>query len=211
MKSSFLVLAFLGAATSAQAQSAASTATTSGSSAGGGSIAAGTISLGGGIGYSNTTSQISYNVNGNPYSNDTKSSQFSFTPTVGYFIASNLELGLSLGYSSRSQSYTIVPVTPSPVTTRVELDPTTMLQVGPYVRYYKMLSDQFGVTGALNAGFQHSRDYDYNNSTITEFKGSGFYASMTLAIVFFPVPRFAMSASMGCLGYNRMSYAYPKA
>ncbi len=56
-----------------------------------------------------------------------------------------------------------------------------------------------------------------NTDTITAatatsklWKGSGFYANLTPAIVFFPVPQFAMSASIGSLDYNHMNYEFPQ-
>ncbi|SFQ31339.1 hypothetical protein SAMN04515668_1848 [Hymenobacter arizonensis] len=204
-----LLLGLFGTATVAEAQPSTPTINQSSKSAGSG-IAAGTISLGGGIGYNSSTDKSSSNNGTN--STNTKSSQFNFRPTVGYFIAENLELGLELGYASNRRS---VSSTPGPVVAQPQLKPATNLNVGPYVRYYKMLSDQFGVTGALGGGFQNSRSYGYdytgaNTLEVLEYKGDGFYANLTPAIVFFPIPKFAMSASLGSLGYSRVSYDFPK-
>ena len=120
----------------------------------------------------------------------------------------NLEVGLGLSYASYRKPYTTT--TPAPGVVRAELDPTTTLIVGPFVRYYKMFSDQFGVSGTLSGGYQSMYDYRYsgngNNATIVEYKGSGSYAGLTPAIVFFPVPQFALSASIGSLGYSRLSF-----
>ena len=196
MKSSFLLLALLGAATAAEAQTA---------------IPAGTVSLGGGIGYSRSSDKYSSTPNNTTYSNESSASQFSFTPAVGYFVADNLEIGLNLGYMSYRKPYNTF--SPAPAMVRAELDPTTTLRVGPFVRYYKMISDQFGVSGTLGAGYQSIRDYQYSGNSssnaILEYKGSGYYAGLTPAIVFFPVPQFAISASIGSLAYSRFSFDYP--
>ncbi|GAA3959073.1 hypothetical protein [Hymenobacter antarcticus] len=176
------------------------------------SIAAGTISLGGGIGYSRSSNKVSGTSNNTAYSNEGITSQFSFTPTVGYFVADNLEVGLNLGYTSYHQFYTTTKS--SPVVVVAELDPTTTLRVGPFVRYYKMLTEQFGLIGTLGLGYQNQRSQNYNNnngpnSGIYDTKASGFYAGLTPGIVFFPIPKLGLSASMGSLGYGRLKYEHP--
>ena len=176
------------------------------------SIAAGTVSLGGGIGYSSYTNKSSsQGFNGTPFSAETKGSQFSFSPSVGYFVADNLAIGLSLGYSSSRNGYTTY--TPSSNFVPKELDPRTRLQVGPYVQYYKMLTEQFGVLGTLGAGYQNLRYQTYsgnNNPVIVDYKASGYYASLTPGIVFFPIPKLGLTASIGSLGYSRFNNEYPE-
>ncbi|MCB2380196.1 outer membrane beta-barrel protein [Hymenobacter sp. BT635] len=178
------------------------------------SIAAGTISLGGTIGYSKSTDKTSSSFQGQNYSYETKSSEFRFSPSVGYFLNDNLALGLSLGYSSERRPYTTSSPSPNNPS-REELDPTRTIQVGPYVQYYKMLSEQFGVVGTLGGGYQSLKRYDYINNgpmggiQISEQKASGFYAGLTPGIIFFPVPKLGISASIGGLGYDRLNYDYP--
>jgi len=209
MKSNIVLLALAGLSTAAQAQT---TVPAAGVTQVGGGISSGTISLGGSIGYNSNTSKTSSVTNNVTYTSETKSSHFNFSPSVGYFLADNLELGLNFGYNSDRRNYT--KYTPAPAVVRAELDPTTTIQIGPYVRYYNMLTDQFGVSGTLTAGFQRTKSYEYSNNSanalILENKGAGFYANLTPAIVFFPVPKFAMSASIGSLGYTRMSFDYPE-
>ena len=175
------------------------------------SIAAGTISLGGSIGYSQYTNKnSSQSSNGTTYSSETKGGQFNLSPSVGYFVADNLAVGLSLGYNSYRNSFTTY--SPSSSFGLKELDPQTRLRVGPYVQYYKMLTEQFGIVGTLGAGYQNLRFQNYggsNNQTIFDYKASGYYAGLTPGIVFFPIPKLGLSASIGSLGYSRYNYDYP--
>ena len=190
MRKPFILLSlFCGTTALAQAQSA---------------IPAGTISLGGSIGYSSHTDKFEDQVAGNTYTSELTNSQFRFSPSVGYFIADNLALGLSLGYTAASSKTTNTgPGSTSPNS----LDAQTTLRVGPYAQYYKMLSDQFGVLGTLGVGYQSSftpnRAGSSNN--VIETKASGFYSALTPGVVFFPVPKFGISASIGFLGYDRVS------
>ena len=81
----------------------------------------------------------------------------------------------------------------------------TTLRVGPYVQYYKVLSEQFGVLGTLGAGYQSSFVLFYcnsNNNPVVESKAKGFCASLTPGVIFFPVPKFGISAFIGGLGYD---------
>lgn len=174
------------------------------------SIAAGTVSLGGGIGYSSTTNKSGYTANNVTYSNESTGSQFSFSPSVGYFVVDNLEVGLYTGYSAFRRPYN--KSSPAQTFVRAELDPTTTLGVGIFARYYKMFTEQFGVTGTLNGGYQSQKSYEYggnsNSGTILEFKGSGYNVALTPAVVFFPIPKLGLSASIGSLGYSRLNFDY---
>ncbi len=198
MKRPLLLLALLGGtATAAHAQSA---------------IAAGTISLGGSIGYSSSSSKESSSAGNTSFTDEGKRSQFNLAPAVGYFVADNLAIGLSLSYQAYSNAGSTYR-TSSPGTNRAELDPATVIRVGPYVQYYKMLSDQFGVLGTLSGGYQSTKDSRYsnggNNAVVQELKASGLYAGLTPGVIFFPIPKFGISAAVGGLSYNRLNYDFP--
>ena len=155
------------------------------------SIAAGTVSLGGSIGYSSSTDKSDYKTNYSTYSDEYSRSQFQFSPSVGYFLADNLAIGLSLGYTAAQDKVTRSgPNSTSPPS----LDARTTLRVGPYVQYYKMLSEQFGIVGTFGVGYQNSFTPSYNNNNnnpnrVVETKASGFYAAITPGIIFFPIPK----------------------
>lgn len=173
------------------------------------SIPAGTVSLGGNVGYSRATGNSSYSINGTTYSSETTSSQFSFSPSVGFFVADNLALGINLGYSASRRPYT----TSTGTNNQVKPDPTTTFRLGVYGQYYKMLTEQFGILGTLGVGFQNQRDYNLNNNgnnpVILEYKSSGYYADLTPGIVFFPIPKLGLTASIGSLSFNRLNYDFP--
>ncbi len=153
------------------------------------SISAGTVSLGGSIGYNRQTD----NQGGGA---DVTRSNFRIAPVVGYFFADNLAIGLNLGYMADRTTFSQSPAG--------NLDAATSFRVGPYVQYYKMLSEQFGVLGTLGAGYSRSFAPRFTGPNITvEEKASGVYANLTPGIIFFPVPKFGISASIGFLGYDR--------
>ena len=191
MKTSLLTLALLSnAAAAVQAQSA---------------ISAGTIAVGGNIGYSSSTLKEEFKTSsGSIISTENTLNQFLVSPSAGYFFADNLALGLSVGYTASSFKSSVTgPGTTSPNA----LDARTTFNVGPYVQYYKLLSEQFGLVGTLGAGYQSSfTPFTIGPSTVGDTKGSGFYAGLTPGVIFFPIPKFGISASVGGLGYDRMSF-----
>ena len=176
------------------------------------SIPAGTVSLGGNIGYSRNSSKASStSPTGTTYTTESSTSQFNLAPLVGYFVADNLAIGLTFSYLAYSKPYNTY--TPAPSTVRAQLDPTTTLRIGAYAQYYKMLSEQFGFLGTLGGGFQTVRDYGYtsnsSNALISESKASGYYAGLTPGIVFFPIPKLGLTASIGSLSFDHLNYDYP--
>lgn len=160
-------------------------------------IPAGTVSLGGAIGYLRYTNEHSASFGQASYTD----SQFQVVPSVGYFVADNLAIGLDFGYLILNRKYE-GGNTPSEVT------PNEQLRAGAYVQYYKMLTEQFGLLGTLGAGYQHqeSRGYraiDPSDPNVNATR-SGFYSQLTPGLIFFPTPKLGISASVGYLGYERM-------
>jgi hypothetical protein len=98
-------------------------------------------------------------------------------------VADNLAVGINASYQSTRQY------------------DARFFQVGAFVQYYQMVSEQFGFTGTLGAGYQHAK-YSFSSSD----KQNGFYAGLTPGLVFFPIPKLAIGASIGGLNYSQLSY-----
>ncbi|MDB5234264.1 MAG: hypothetical protein JWR44_1257 [Hymenobacter sp.] len=189
------------------------------------SIAAGTVSLTGNVGYSRSSSTITSSYIGigggtvGTYTNEATNSQFGAFSSVGYFVASNLAIGVSLGYDSRkSAQKTTSTSTPSfpALTALPDLDPNTTVRAGAFVQYYKFFGEQFAVIGTMGGGYQHAKSYAYlynnggNLPIATTYKGNGYYAELTPGIIFFPIPRIGISASIGSLGFSHFNNDVPE-
>jgi hypothetical protein len=104
---------------------------------------------------------------------------FNFTPSVGYFIADNLALGINGNlqiYGDNSFSYG-----------------QNVYSVGPFARYYRFVggSDKFALYGQGSLGYTHySGGYNLG------------YASITPGLAFFPISRFGLEASLRGLSYS---------
>ena len=147
-------------------------------------IKAGTFQLGGNVGYSRTSQDRLVPLTGGILGKQTDTnSQFSIAPSVGFFVADNLAVGINANYQSTNQY------------------DARYYQVGAFVQYYQMVSEQFGFTGTLGAGYQHA-----NYSAGFSDKQNGFYAGLTPGLVFFPIPKLSVGASIGGLTYSQLSY-----
>ena len=167
-------------------------------------IKAGTVQLGGTISYSQQTSDSPYTYYiGNGYGTTTQhynSKSFFLNPSAGYFVADNLAVGVSFARILTTNSYTYDTSINTPFNEQ-RLKQTVL---GAFVQYYRMFTDQFGVTGTLNAGYNHSvYGYRYDAPSANTSTSHGFSAALTPSIVFFPVPKFAVGASAGSLSYAR--------
>ncbi|RYE91146.1 MAG: hypothetical protein EOO37_01090 [Cytophagaceae bacterium] len=102
---------------------------------------------------------------------------FTFSPTVGYFVADNLAIGLNGNLQTYgSGAYG-----------------TNNFSVGPFVRYYRFVggSDKFALYGQGGVGYRH-----YSGSYRMG------YVDITPGLAFFPVPRFGLEASLRGLSYS---------
>ena len=104
---------------------------------------------------------------------------FNFTPTVGFFVADNVALGLNgnLQVLGGNSTYSR----------------QTTYSVGPFARYYRVVggSDKFALYGQGSLGYSHYNG-GYNLG----------YASITPGLAFFPIPRFGLEASLRGLSYS---------
>ncbi len=187
MKKLFLFALVGGLASNAQAQTA---------------IKAGTIQLGGTIGYSRSSQDTpDFLSSYYPGVLTTTTSQFAVAPAVGYFVADNLALGISGTYQVTHYALSSTPSYQS------SNEKSTLFKVGLFGQYYKMLTEQFGFTGTLGGGYQYDgRPYGYNSGDLA---GKGAYANLTPAVVFFPIPKLAIGASIGGLDYSYFSIKAP--
>jgi hypothetical protein len=182
------------------------------------SIGAGTISLGGNVGYHvNTDKSVTSGTNG--YTRTDQQKEFNLTVGANYFVVDNLSVGFSVNHValggnttfSPTQSGFIAPGAPHGWKWRV----------GPTAQYYKMFTEQFGVIGTLSGGYENNRIrnlqmvavpvgtgypplYYYSDET-----AKGYYGGLTPSIVFFPVPRFGLTASIGSLEYRHVNNSSP--
>lgn len=145
-------------------------------------------------------------LNVNPVTNqdlstNQKKNTFSIGPSYSYFIADNLGLGVSLGYSNSHEdvynSNQNSEVTFNAYTGSVSLD--------KYFLYDKKIGIRVGPYALYRFGKQQNYYADpinYNN----EGTQKSISAGLTMAFVYFPVKKIALVAGIGSLSYDRLKY-----
>lgn len=141
----------------------------------------GTIMLGGGIGFSAEKEQ-------NPGA-DSRYTEFSLSPEVGFFVADNFAVGLAFGVRSENNE-----------PARGTQTKVTSFGVGPFARYYIPTgNDKFSFFGdaRFNASFYKSKP---DNSDAD--KGGSFGASISPGFAFFPTENWSIDFSLSLLSFQ---------
>ncbi|TDW49714.1 outer membrane protein with beta-barrel domain [Flavobacterium sp. 270] len=148
----------------------------------------GSILVGGNIGY--TSENTDYRIG------EAKTSQFSFSPKVGYQFNDNWTVGGEFTVASSKNDQL-----------GAAEYKTNAFKLGAFLRYSMPLSQTFSVFADLGAGFQNQKDKTYNNNgTIDKSKADGMYVGVTPALFINMKKGFGLNFSIGGLGYNTLSY-----
>jgi hypothetical protein len=154
-------------------------------------IKAGTVALGGSINYAQTEEVRPGAAYYGSTSITSTNKLFNFTPSLSYFVTNQLSIGVEANWS-------IQELTDKSSNSSASYRTNTGLRIGPFVRYYYMLSNQFGFTSTLGAGYER-------DTRTTASDANGFYAGLTPGLIFLPIPHLGLGASIGGLNYSRLS------
>ncbi|AZA98837.1 porin family protein [Chryseobacterium joostei] len=125
-------------------------------------IAKGTTYVSGQLGYSQ-------NENNN---NDTKIESFKVLPTVGYFVNTNLAVGLGVGYKNDNNTLTTTTGT-NPLFVSENKITESAFVVAPFVRKYWTLADKLYIFGQLEVPMAFGQNKVEGTTTATTTTGAG--------------------------------------
>ncbi|MBT2619231.1 MULTISPECIES: outer membrane protein [Chryseobacterium] len=167
-------------------------------------IAKGTAYLSGSVGYSQEESD-----NGNY-----KKENFNVLPTVGYFVGTNLAVGVGVGYQTEKTTQTTTLALPGAVNVTESIVKKPAFVVAPFVRKYWTLSDklyifgqlavpmQFGKTETENNSVTTSGSTTVTNSTSTEAKYTKIGVTVKPGLDYFLNKNWSIEATIGEFGYS---------
>ncbi|MGH1517392.1 outer membrane beta-barrel protein [Chryseobacterium sp. JK1] len=151
-------------------------------------IAKGTTYLSGSVEYSQKETN-----NGND-----KTEHFNVLPTVGYFVGTNLAVGLGVGYQTEKTTNTTA------IGENVTKKPAFV--VAPFVRKYWTLGDKFYIFGQLAVPMQFGKTEHENTvgnvSTSTEAKYTQIGVTVKPGLDYFLNKNWSIEATIGEFGYN---------
>lgn len=173
-------------------------------------ISAGTKLLTGAINYSqgNTDDNSAGNYNS---TYERKARSFYVNPSLGYFVADNLAIGVEGGLSL---SKTITDRSSGGgfgnQFFREELEEKTrMLSGGLFGRYYRFIGDKVALYGQLGGGYQNTYFTNQLRQQGDTFSGSGrqegIYANLLPGVVFFPTNKLGLELQLQGMSYSRLT------
>ncbi|WP_040396761.1 outer membrane beta-barrel protein [Cesiribacter andamanensis] len=148
----------------------------------------GTIAVGGGVSMASERSKVE---SGNTTEKDDPINSFSLTPGIGYFIASDLEVGLRFGLGRASQKGDD------------EKWVYSAFSAGPYVRKYFSLGESIALFGEGGLSFGSGKIKETAGNTSREYgKSSTFALGITPGFMFKPSERIGIDLTAGYFGYR---------
>jgi hypothetical protein len=134
-------------------------------------------------------------------SNTSKTNQFGIGPNYSYFIANNLDLGISASYNAgkTTYSYMAIGATNQPTESKIQ-----GYSASVYLRKYYLYDNKIGVrTGPFVNYAYGKRDEKYQNTAAynNEYTNKDLYAGLALDLVFFPMKKLGFSTTIGNLSY----------
>ncbi|ANF52398.1 opacity protein [Chryseobacterium glaciei] len=167
-------------------------------------IAKGTAYISGSVGYSQEESN-----NG-----DLKKENFNVLPTVGYFVGTNLAVGLGIGYQTEKNTATTTTTFLNTTVVNENVTKKPAFVVAPFVRKYWTLSDKLFVFGQLAVPMQFGKtEVESNsvattgstvvtNSTSTEAKYTKIGVTVKPGLDYFLNKNWSIEATIGEFGYS---------
>ncbi|MEY8760788.1 outer membrane beta-barrel protein [Chryseobacterium tongliaoense] len=153
-------------------------------------IAKGTTYLSGQVNYTSTQDN----------NTDAKTEDFKIVPTVGYFVGTNLAVGLGVGYVNGSKTATVLD---SKVKTT-----TDAFVVAPFVRKYWTIGEKLYFFGQLEVPMAFGKDKleadAANISTENKFTSIG--VNVKPGLDYFLSKNWSIEATIGEFGYNNFKY-----
>ncbi|RYY06314.1 MAG: hypothetical protein EOP43_06720 [Sphingobacteriaceae bacterium] len=168
----------------------------------------GTHTLGGNIGFSTasgTTDYINFNNSIYNYSDKTKTNFFSIGPNYSFFIADNLDFGLSAGYSTQKMTYDY-PVYSPATAVLIKEGKLQAVSGSVYLRKYFLYNGKIGIRTGPYAQYYYNKYQnlytDLNTVNDNTQKGYTVNTGLILDLVYFPTRRIGVASNLGYLAYS---------
>lgn len=124
---------------------------------------------------------------------ETKTTDFSFIPSVGYFVIDNLAVGINFNYSNSKTEYTIL--------NNSNTSKSSSFAVGPFARYYMHTSNEdFIIYGQVTTLFGSGKETDINDN---KTKTSSFDIALSPGLTYFFNEHWAVELGFRGFGYNK--------
>ena len=127
-------------------------------------------------------------------------------PTIGYFVAHNIEVGVDFGYVYNKYYINDIGPADGPIITA---EKNTAFIISPYARIYKDINDQFKFFGQISVpitSVSDKTDYGNDGDFIKNGSTKNFGVSLSPGLAFFPAKRFGIEFSVNGISYGSSRY-----
>jgi len=152
----------------------------------------GDVFISGSVGYNSTET------------GDAKRTDFNVIPRAGYFVTSNIAIGLQLGYSKQVS-------TVEGAISGEELESSdTTTEFGVFGRYYFSPAGNFSLFADVSAAYGSIKQEDdffdpFDGVSTVESKANGFFAGFAPGVNYFISDHFSLEATFGVLSYSTVN------
>ncbi|RYY29600.1 MAG: hypothetical protein EOP41_02360 [Sphingobacteriaceae bacterium] len=170
--------------------------------------------LGGNISFLAASGTSDYSNFNNPaynYSNKNKTTSFGIGPVYSYFLADQLDLGVTLNYGTSITTFNYSAGNPTLTTLPNKISNQSYIG-GVYLRKYFLYKQKAGIRTGPFAEYQR---FKYNNEYLgpqTNYNniqsGNSISAGLGLDLVYFPTSRFGIFANLGAVNYTHYTTEY---
>ncbi|MGY4538084.1 long-subunit fatty acid transport protein [Mucilaginibacter sp. UYNi724] len=155
--------------------------------------------LGASFGFSTSSSDSKqFEPNNNTYGDNqhAKTTSYNFAPSYSYFIADNLDLGISVGYGHSKQES--------------ENDPSSFgvqkshgFSAGVYARKYVLYENKIGIRTGPYLNYYYGKQDAFNDDypAYNNYSSKMYAGGISLDFVYFPVKKLGLAAGLGNLSY----------
>jgi hypothetical protein len=135
--------------------------------------------------YTNTFYDVTY-----------KQKNFQVSPTYSYFIADNLDLGGSVGYTHQKVNY---------VGQGYNMQEQTSQSIGGtiFLRKYFLYENKIGVRTGPSFGYSRAKQTNIISGTTDKETMNGYSGALQLDFVYYPVKNVGLSAGLGNISYTK--------
>jgi hypothetical protein len=161
-------------------------------------VSTGNVFIGGGIEFSSVTNK-QHTANSTMTMREYNS--VFLTPSLGYFIADNIAIGVGFGFGRITETYPFFGN---------DQDITTVYGISPFLRKYWNLSDSFYLFGEGSIGVASGTEkekIDGNTETVGKF--NFFSVGIAPGLAFFPSEKFAFEFKFSLLSWEKYSDINP--
>jgi hypothetical protein len=147
-----------------------------------------------------------------PYSDDYSSSNsinrsLNFSPSWGYFVRKDLAIGISGSYSGTFYKTYKDYKAPNTANNTSSKNYNYTVYALPFIRYYEMFAEKFGMFGNLAAGMAFSEKmgsttFQGGSTAYSYSKGIGYQASLSPGVIYFLTKKAALTCSFGNVSWN---------